>query len=117
MVNPEELAEYILQLPVTEARLKRWQLLQEAELMRRFVVPDLVEPGHMNPGRWQNIATTYKLTGLAKIPEDIGWLDTFVFDVAEESEPLNYKMIGLSLCFIGLIALLIAVWNMILHRL
>lgn len=116
MNHPEELADFILELPGVKGRLSRKQLLQEAELMQMFVVPDVVEIGNMNPGRWQNIASTFQKTGLARIPGDIEWLDKFTFSVAGDKEPVSLKFIGLTVSFIGLVAMLIAVWNMILRR-
>ncbi len=116
MEHPEEMSDYILELPGVSGRVERWQLLREAELMRQFVVPDVVGIGHMNAGRWQNMAETYERTGLARIPEDIEWLDKFVFRSSAEPEPPNFKAIGLIIAAIGLIATVIAVWNMILHR-
>ncbi|NNE91603.1 MAG: ABC transporter substrate-binding protein [Verrucomicrobiales bacterium] len=116
MHHPEEIADYIMQLPGVEGRLERWQLLREAELMMRYVVPDVVEMGHMNPGRWKNIALTYEETGIATIPEETDWLDQFVFKVASENVSVNLKLVGLVVCAIALIATMVVVWNMILHR-
>ncbi|MFT5593905.1 MAG: diguanylate cyclase (GGDEF)-like protein [Oceanicoccus sp.] len=50
-------------------------LLYEANLIRESILPDLVQIGHMNPGRWQHIADTYKefnmVTGNRNINEFI----------------------------------------------
>lgn len=40
------------------------QLQYEAEVMRKLILPDLVEIGHMNPGRWQQIADTFQQLGM-----------------------------------------------------
>lgn len=39
-------------------------LLFEAEQTRRLMTPELVEIGHMNPGRWRHIADTYAELGM-----------------------------------------------------
>ena len=43
----------------------RDQLLFEAEATAQLMHPGLIETGHMNPGRWQNIATVYQDFGMA----------------------------------------------------
>ena len=44
---------------------KSRELLEfEAAEMRKLILPDLVEIGHMNPGRWQHIADTYVSLGM-----------------------------------------------------
>jgi hypothetical protein len=40
-------------------------LLYEAAEMNKLILPELVEIGHMNPGRWENMLTIYKKLGLA----------------------------------------------------
>lgn len=39
-------------------------LLFEAEQVRRLMTPELVEIGHMNPGRWRHIADTFAELGM-----------------------------------------------------
>lgn len=39
-------------------------LVYEAEIMKESMLTDLVEIGHMNPGRWEHIADVYKDLGL-----------------------------------------------------
>lgn len=43
----------------------REHLVFEANSMRSLILPDLVEIGHMNPGRWQAMADAFKMTGMA----------------------------------------------------
>ncbi len=67
MSHPEEITEYILGLPGVKSRgISREQLLYEAREMNKLILPELVEIGHMNPGRWQNMLNIYKQLGLAK---------------------------------------------------
>lgn len=66
MAHPEEMVKYILELPGVKSRgITREQLLYEAGEMNKLILPELVEIGHMNPGRWENMLTIYKKLGLA----------------------------------------------------
>lgn len=66
MSHPEEIADYIMKLPGVQSRnIKRENLLIEAREMQKLILPDLVEIGHVNPGRWQNMLSIYKQLGLA----------------------------------------------------
>lgn len=38
----------------------------EAEELKKLIMPELVQLGHMNPGRWETIARNYTELGLAK---------------------------------------------------
>ncbi|MFO7750941.1 MAG: ABC transporter substrate-binding protein, partial [Desulfobacteraceae bacterium] len=62
MAHPGE----IIDLLVTEYGVKksRDHLRYEAEAIRELMFPDLVQIGHMNPGRWRHIAETYAKIGL-----------------------------------------------------
>ncbi len=54
-------------------------LRYEAEALDDLIRADLVEVGHMNPGRWQHMADTYVNLGMA----DPGYsLDNFIYDPA-----------------------------------
>jgi ABC-type nitrate/sulfonate/bicarbonate transport system substrate-binding protein/signal transduction histidine kinase len=67
MSNPEEIITYILGLPGVKSRgITREQLLYEATEMKKLILPELVEIGHMNPGRWENMLKNYKQLGLAE---------------------------------------------------
>jgi diguanylate cyclase (GGDEF)-like protein len=79
-------------------------LLFEAEQIRRLMTPELVEIGHMNPGRWQHIVDTYAELGMmpANFP-----LDDFLFQRWPAPQALSryYWVVGAALLTIGL-----AVW-------
>ncbi len=47
-------------------RHSRAHLTYEAEQTRRLVLPDVVEIGYMNPGRWQRIAEIYAEQGFVR---------------------------------------------------
>ena len=48
--------------------LDRGTLEYEAEAIRKLAVPDLIEVGHMNEGRWRRMAEVYAESGMA--PKD-----------------------------------------------
>ena len=57
MRHPEELIEIIL--TKYGARKTRDHLEYEARKMRELILPELIEIGHINPGRWTHIAETF----------------------------------------------------------
>ena len=67
MSHPEEISEYILRLPgVKDRGITREHLLNEAKEMKKLILPELIEIGHMNAGRWENMLNIYKQLGLAE---------------------------------------------------
>lgn len=62
MQHPEEIADLIVAR--YGQRKSREHLLYEAREMVSLLRPDLVEIGHMNPGRWRHIADTYADLGM-----------------------------------------------------
>lgn len=73
--HPEEVADLILAR--YSQRHTREHLLFEAAEMRRLMQPQLIEIGHLNPGRWLHIAAVYAEVGL--LPEEYE-LHGFLFD-------------------------------------
>ncbi len=62
--HPEEIVDLILR--DYSQRHSRDHLLFEARESRQLIMPDVVEIGYMNPGRWQAIATIYRELGMLK---------------------------------------------------
>ena len=62
MNNPEEI--YDILYSVYKIKKNRDHLRFEAEEIRKIMLPDLVQIGHMNPGRWEHIKQTYAKLGL-----------------------------------------------------
>ncbi len=59
--NKDELIDYILTLPgVKERGVDREALEFEAKELEKLILPDLVEVGHNNPDRWENLLKIYK---------------------------------------------------------
>jgi len=73
--HPEEIVDLIL--AKYSDRHSREHLLFEAAEIRRLMQPQLIELGHLNPGRWLHVAAVYAEVGL--LPEDYD-LRGFIFD-------------------------------------
>ena len=75
MSHPSEIADYILTLPgVKERGVFKADLLNEAEEMRKLILPELVEIGHINQGRWQTMLDIYKQLGIAQKDDSLDGL-------------------------------------------
>jgi diguanylate cyclase (GGDEF)-like protein/PAS domain S-box-containing protein len=79
MQHQEELADLIVARYGN--RKSREHLLYEAREMHSLMRPDLLEIGHMNPGRWKHIADTY--AGMGMMDRDIQLAD-FLYDPAPQ---------------------------------
>lgn len=75
MAHPDDLIEVIYQ--DYSQRHSREHLAFEAQKMQSLVLPDVVEIGYMNAGRWRHIADTYADLGMASPGLA---LDDFVYD-------------------------------------
>lgn len=76
--HTSEIADYILTLPGVKARgVTKDDLLVEAEEMRKLILPDLVEIGHMNEGRWRHIVDVHQKLGMIPTQPD---LTDFLYD-------------------------------------
>ncbi|CCG40936.1 ABC transporter substrate-binding protein [Magnetospirillum molischianum] len=107
LAHPEELTDLIRARYAPEE--SREHLLGEAAAMRELILPELVEIGHMNRGRWTHIGETYAMLGLLR-PD---WtLDRFLFsDIEEElhNSSNTWIMVGSIAGFaLFLIAILLA---------
>jgi PAS domain S-box-containing protein len=71
-----EIVDLILSKYDTEGK-SRDQLLFEANQTAELMHPELIEIGHMNPGRWQHMADTYADFGM--LPRDFS-LDGFLYN-------------------------------------
>lgn len=63
--NPDELIELIRAEYST--RHSAAHLAFEAEHTRRLILPDVIELGYLNPGRWRHIADTYADLGMMPV--------------------------------------------------
>jgi PAS domain S-box-containing protein len=85
MDHPQE----IIDLLVGQYRVNKTKehLQYEAREIRKIMMPDFVQIGHMNPGRWQHIKQTYEKLGL--IDADFS-LDGFLYSPQDK---INYRQI------------------------
>ena len=112
--HPAQVSDLILSLPGAAQRgLTREALLQEADEMRPFILPDVVDVGHLSVGRFDNIARVLAAQGL--VPSDYqlrGWLYT-------PPTPLSEQLIRI-MAWVGggfvLVVALVLVWNRQIHR-
>ena len=66
MAHPEEVIDFIVaRYP---SQLDRDQLAYEAEKMKELIIPDLIDVGYVNHGRWKEIARAYAELGM--LPRD-----------------------------------------------
>ena len=112
--HPGEIADLILKMEgVAERGVTRQALLDEAEAMRPYVLPDLVEIGQMNQGRWERIAKQFVVAGM--VPK-VRPLDGFLF----EAEPPLDRRVVIGMISAGtailLLALGILLWNLQMRR-
>ena len=82
MDHPDEIIDLLLtryKVPKSEEHLKF-----EANAMRRLILPDLIELGHMNPGRWQRSVEAFVKAGMGD--KDFS-LDGFVYTPTADNLP------------------------------
>ncbi|MFA6945375.1 MAG: ABC transporter substrate-binding protein [Pedobacter sp.] len=112
MSHPQEIADYILKLPGVKRRgITREQLLKEAEEMQKLILPGLVEIGHMNPGRWQNMLNIYKQLGLAGKDVTLDGL-LFMSPSTKKVQYYDYLLYVIGVAAFLFIAVLIGTWQL-----
>jgi signal transduction histidine kinase len=74
MDNPDEIIDLLINKYQVEK--SRAHLQFEADAMRKLILPDLVEIGHMNLGRWQRMADAFIEAGMGD--KDFS-LDEFIY--------------------------------------
>ena len=81
--------------------LSQEHLRYEAQEISKLALPNLVPLGHMNLGRWQHIAETYRKLGMVKrtVP-----LDAMLYDPEPprtDPRPLYYTLAGISVLMLA----------------
>jgi ABC-type nitrate/sulfonate/bicarbonate transport system substrate-binding protein len=98
LAHPEEAIAMVQEIG---SRRSAEHLRYEFRTMRELVLPDFVEPGYMNAGRWRHIADTYVRLGL--LPEGYS-LDGFLY-VPPSGRSFaayrSYAVIGLAVIVAG----------------
>lgn len=95
LANPFEIIDLIIKK--YKSKKDKEHLIYEAEEMRKLILPDLVNIGHMNPGRWQHIAETFHDFNL--VPTDYT-IDGFMYNPQKEVMPPWLFRALLTLAFI-----------------
>ena len=89
------------------------QLRFEATAMRSLIHPELIELGHMNPGRWQTMADTFVRLGMA--PAD-GSLDGFVYHIDDGSLPAWVRWALYAAVAVAIVAALVTLLLTVFNR-
>ena len=109
----DEIAGLILGMDgVVQRGLTRETLIREAVAMRPFILPDVVEIGHMNPGRFEHIARI--LANLGMVRTDYSLAGLMYEPHAGVSPRLLRWMMGAGLAVFAV--LLVLLWNMQIRR-
>lgn len=115
--NPEEIVDLILsKYAETNKHLDRNFLLNEATSYQNLILPDFVQLGHTNPGRWKHIADTYVRLGMAD--PDYSF-DGFFFQPENKQFSWNHWSVQISLFLIitgGGATLVLSIFNRRLKR-
>lgn len=106
MEHPEELVELILR--DYSQRHRRAHLQFEAEHMRQLILPDVVELGYQNPGRWRHIAEVYRELGMIGGAVDI---DGMVW----REEALVRNPVGLVVALVGAVMVILGLVGVIVR--
>jgi signal transduction histidine kinase len=106
LTHPEEVADIIMAKYNSQAKT-RAHLLFEAEKLRDLTRPDIVEPGHMNPGRWQHVAEVYQ--GQGKIPNNFS-LKGFIYNPHPQRN-LTWLYLTLAGTISGLAVMIAVTWK------
>ncbi|QEK51959.1 hypothetical protein FYC62_10080 [Pedobacter aquae] len=110
--HEDELINYILTLPGVKAHGNNKEFLKiEAQEVKKLVMPDLVQIGHMNIGRWQYMLQIYQQLGIAdkKIT-----LKDFIYSSEEENlskwlKPILYSAI---IAFVIIVVIVVINWQL-----
>ncbi|MBI9077907.1 MAG: ABC transporter substrate-binding protein, partial [Desulfatibacillum sp.] len=109
MSHVEEMIPLILDLPgVRDRGVTADHLRYEAEQMRKLILPELVEVGHINPGRWNRMAETFVDLDMISPGFD---LDGFIY---QPNSPKDNHWGAIILAFLGSIGfafLVERIWN------
>ncbi len=109
-----EIADLILALPGARERgLTRESLLMEADAMRPFILPDVVDVGHVSKARFESIARI--LAAQRLVPANYS-LDGWVYERDVKVEERLWRLIAWIGGVFVLVVVLVLVWNRQIQR-
>ena len=112
--NEREIAGLIAGMPgVVQRGLSTEQLLGEAAQMRSFVLPDLVEVGHLNPARLESIAKAMASLGLIRADYSLAGL---MFEPRTGIHPGVLRWLAGAGLGLGALLTLVLLWNLQMRR-
>jgi PAS domain S-box-containing protein len=114
MEHPGEMIDLILSKPEFRRRgLTRENLETEAREMRPLILHDLVDLGHMNPGRWERMEQIFQEIGLIRKRPS---LNGFIFEPEPEFDQRLLWTLGGVLAVTLLVGGAALLWNVQLRR-
>ncbi|MBD3748037.1 MAG: ABC transporter substrate-binding protein [Sphingobacteriales bacterium] len=112
--HQEEMVNYIYSLPGVKVYTKKEFLRYEAQELKKLIMPDVVEIGHMNLGRWQYMLDIYKDAGL--VDKGINLKD-FLYESPSHSTLMDWiKPAIYALILLGIVFLIITIINWQLRK-
>ena len=112
--NEQEIAELIAGMAgVAQRGLTREQLLGEAAQMRPFVLPDLVQIGHLNPARLESIARAMASLGVVRADYSLAGL---MFEPRTGLHPGLLRWLAGAGLGVGALLTLVLLWNLQMRR-
>ncbi|WP_341913921.1 ABC transporter substrate-binding protein [Polaromonas sp. YR568] len=112
--HEQEIADLIVGMQgVRQRGLTREALLGEAMQMRPLVLPDLVEIGHLNPGRLESIARTLASLGMVKADYSLAGL---MFEPRTGLPPSLVRWLAGALFGVVALMALVLLWNLQMRR-
>ncbi|MDI1238572.1 MAG: ABC transporter substrate-binding protein [Polaromonas sp.] len=112
--HEQEIADLITGMKgVRQRGLTRETLLDEAMQMRPLVLPDVVEIGHLNPGRLDSIARTLASLGMVKVDYSLAGL---MFEPQTGLHPDLVRWLAGAVFGVGTLLTLALLWNLQMRR-
>ena len=108
MDHPAEIIDLLISRYGVEK--SRAHLEYEAQTIRELILPDLVEIGHMNRGRWEHMAETFLKSGMVQPGYS---LDGFMLDTTPQRLPPWVLPTFAGMLFLSVVAFAAVVW---VHR-
>lgn len=111
----DEIIELILTMPgVAERGITHEHLRYEAERIRDLIEPDLIDIGHINPGRWDRMAKTFAELGLV-VPDYS--IEGFIYVPDLPKDDRGRRVLIIVVCTVLVLAFVSLLWNFQQRRL